>query len=494
MTKTTRLAENGSSTKEKGIRKVERIKSACEKFDSDKIGENVRNVIKKININHHKNSESSEAQGYGSLSEIIEMVRDVINQAQSDSDFNAQKYEVYSMFGPLVYWLMKIDGNEDLSKIDDIEQGLRKLRLKMAQRDGISIVAHRGHGPSNRTRGGLIQDDDERRLNRPAENSENAFKRAFEASTGTASNRGLDGVECDVFLSKDKIPILSHEGNVVEQLLEKNQVSAGQHVDDLTAEELKGIKRTGKQGSNFITLEDFLKLTESVAVKYYNKTERPYRIEIEMKGKPSSDEGKSTYSMDLAKKVAKDISRFKKSRSKPWCWEFILFNGSEEDAQSYHQLRREKTHLGGVYVGLGKNDAASGRKVMADELRMALTEANIEKLKKDEYKDFIMTLVPGAERPYDDPEALLRSLDFGRLALKKMENGGSNRSIKKENKEITGRRKYASGVNKDMLSTSGSERFLIDKLLRIARARLTHPNIHLLTDIPDNAIRYKQRV
>ena len=83
------------------------------------------------------------------------------------------------MLGPLDYWLH----NE--TSTPELEKALRKLRLKMAERSGVSIIAQRGHGPTNRTRGGLIKQDDPRRLGTAPPKT--FALRAFGAALGTVT-------------------------------------------------------------------------------------------------------------------------------------------------------------------------------------------------------------------------------------------------------------------------------------------------------------------
>lgn len=99
--------------------------------------------------------------------------------------------------------------------------------------------------------GGLISDTDQRRLNRPAENSPEAFEAALAETTHTVQAppqqpvqvvAGLDGVECDVFLSKDGVPIVSHEGKVREQL---NAVQKAAVRDVTRHTEIKHLRRPG---------------------------------------------------------------------------------------------------------------------------------------------------------------------------------------------------------------------------------------------------------
>lgn len=395
----------------------------------------------------------------------LEAVQDA---ATSGTATTAQNFETYSMLGPLDYWL------HDQTSSADINTELRKLRLKMAERPGVSIVAHRGGGPTNRTRGGLIKDTDSRRLNRPAENSKAAFDSAYAETTRDATPR-LDGIECDVYLSRDNVPIVSHDGNIREQLSDARRTLHAAlvgdegnpaYVSDLDAAQLQGIQRTDNPDSAFISLDDLLSASVAVATTYYNATGHPLRIEVEMKGRPKNsrdDLAVAAYEKTMDAVVGRSISKFKKANPQPY-WEIILFNNLKDRASDFDAIRKRKSRLGHLYTGLGSANPDTGREANADELRMAASTANLAAMK--DVDDMIVTYVPGAERPYDSPKAQYGKLDFDPWQKKS----------------------YKDGVNRDMQDNTGSQATLIKQILRETRDK---SNVHLLTDIPANAAKYK---
>ncbi|WP_123068216.1 eCIS core domain-containing protein [Massilia aurea] len=336
-------------------------------------------------------------------------------------DLTWHEFDTLSMLGPLLHWLN--DGMDDDSKDASaaypasVNATLKKLRRQQAERVGPSVVAHRGAGPTNRTRGGLITQTDPRRTSRPAENSEEAFESALSQTTGVipvgldgVHPLGLDGVECDVFLSSDGVPILSHEGAVMEQLSTARQgihaAFAGRpHVEDSTRDELVAVQRTESAKSRFMDLPRFLDMTVDTASKYHSVTGKPFRIEIEMKGKPhesadppvDSIKHPDRYRALLPQQVAKAISKFKKTHPDVPT-EIIIFNNSAEDSASYGMVRSTKSRLGGLYTGLGSPDADLGRSAGVDELRMPVSAKNARAIGHPNYEEFILTLVPGSER------------------------------------------------------------------------------------------------
>ncbi len=360
----------------------------------------------------------------GTLDNALKNLGDVKGYLESgkDSRFMWQIYSIISQLGPFahaIHQVFVLGGYPNEAVIgkykDHIMADLRQIRQLMAQNiRGITVVAHRGHGPTNRTMGGLIQEGDQRRKNRPAENSPEAFESAFMHVPGGRAERkeekkegkaaasssssaseippGLDGVECDVYLSRDNVPMLSHEGNIKEQLsaaMKKHLsgVKGREEVHDRSAKELVAISRTGRKKSGFMTLEDLLNMCVPVADGYYRATGKAFRIEVEMKGAKVHGRG------DLMRRaVAKVVSQFHK-RFPALPVEIILFNGDAEQVKSYAGLRNQKTALGGIYTGFNfKGEDVDPRHV--DELRAMI--AGVAKV-PELLKHFIVTLVFGQE-------------------------------------------------------------------------------------------------
>lgn len=311
-------------------------------------------------------------------------------------------YSTLSQIGPLTYWIgqrhPKLDVHKDASTL------LRAIRQALAKSSMPTVVAHRGTGPTNRTMGGLIKD--QRRDSRPAENSMEAFK----AASGFAKNQGkfgsLDGVECDVYLSKDNVAIVSHEGKILEQISkgvkisESIKLTSKTEIADLDANVLKTIQRTKTPDSRFISLDELVDLMTPAAWLYYQQTGRAFRIEVEMKGIPKGTVG----GHPLETVVAKSLSKYRKRSLAPV--EFIMFHGADAQVGRFSDLRSRKSSLGMMYTGVnyggGKADP-----VTVDELRYMFTkhlpvkgiETNLGGLKGvDEHLEhFIVTLVHGQE-------------------------------------------------------------------------------------------------
>ncbi|MBL0358433.1 MAG: DUF4157 domain-containing protein [Chitinophagaceae bacterium] len=143
------------------------------------------------------------------------------------------------LLGTLDYWAT----NGHLSA--EIPPKTEALRWKMQQRARMSIVAHRGMGATNKSFGGLIPDADPSRA-RKTENSGGAFATALAHASTPVQPWGLDGIECDVFLSQDGVPIVSHDGNISEQMSAARRVAfanPGATIGTTTAAALMALER-----------------------------------------------------------------------------------------------------------------------------------------------------------------------------------------------------------------------------------------------------------
>jgi glycerophosphoryl diester phosphodiesterase len=292
-------------------------------------------------------------------------------------------FEIVNQLGPLLHsvreLLLKTNDAEGASYLEKIQERnlllLKQIRFDLAKRVTIAVVAHRGTGPTNKTMRGLISQQDDRRKYRLPENSPAAFGFALDTARTSLEKGlpGLDGIECDVYLSSDGVPIVSHEDNAFEQLNQEQQDlwphQDRRDVKDLSADELRAIKRTAAEGSQFITLAELLELAYPVAGKYFEVTGRPFRIEVEMKGTKAESiavdaapelrqASPSQVTGALTQATAKVISRMVKSHQ-GLPVEYVLFNGTATDIPKFAALRQTKTALGGLYTGLGFSSVAN---------------------------------------------------------------------------------------------------------------------------------------
>jgi len=429
-------------------------------------------------------------------------------------------YDAVSTFGPLGHVIVEEAGEAEKPQLSKLHQknleDLREIRQLMAIRPGVTVIAHRGSGPTNRTMGGLIQQDDQRRLNRPAENSPEAFQAALDEVTKPETpEHQLDGIECDVFLSGDGVPMLSHEGRIKEQLnkamqeamQDKHGLSERDEVRNFTAQEIMKFQRTKSAESRFMTLAQLLEMVRPFAVSYFEATGYPLRVEIEMKG-TKEDENfprKGTQS-PLSKAVAKVVSQEIK-QADGRAVEYILFNGTPEDRPIFSGLRTTKTALGGLYTGTAPKEEIPKEnvreleelKLLADELRYQFTAVlpqrdQLGKPKPDKeardklkglLKEFIVTLVYGQEfaprvREHDSPELkqlkarLQESEPSSEIVL-----GRADNTVKK----ALARRREGGQDTEELIETW---------LKEFGKGGGTMDRLHILTDFPAKASLLKE--
>jgi glycerophosphoryl diester phosphodiesterase len=371
---------------------------------------------------------------------------------------------------------------------------LRDIRLGLSRRPTIAVIAHRGNGPTNRNMGGLISQEDDRRKARRAENSPEAFEFALgEAANNLKDGKpGLDGIECDVFLSNDRVPIVTHEGNWFEQLKNAQQnaiqgkqdapalkdVHKRKHVHQLNASQLTQIQRTDKPASRFMTLTELLDMARNVAFSYFDVTGRAFRIEIEMKGSKEEKAGGEGALRPgaLRDATAKVVSKAVKSNyGMPV--EYVLFNGTPADIPGFANLRRTKTALGGLFTGFGGENRLPAKlnRDDVDELRYGFNEdrnrEGADALPQTEINlhDYIVTLVFAQEFA---PRELADKVVEPSHDIKK--NGGTNNAV---SKDLAKRKKNAE------TSSDQNRETLFAFLSRIP----PDMRLHLLTDYPELA-------
>lgn len=512
----------GDLLKEQQFRKLNRIAGYLEKRSAD-VPEVVP-VSQALNRALQKEADLAKTSGKGNANaewhEVQTAMKDASKtqlpkgategkSAQENKVESWQKFSAISTMGTLNRWA-KPEGQSN-----EIDSNLRAMRQTMVARENQSIVLHRGAGPTNRTMGGLINQKDFRRADMPAENSPEAFNSAYQKMPPKVGrDKGVDGVESDVFLSQDKKAILSHEGAVMEQLSDDRKdhergkpdgiINDKSHIDSVSHEDLTATQRTHAPDSRFQTLSQFLDSTREPGRQYFEATQEAMRVEIEMKGKRHVEgkEGKATkkagnenYKQTLISQVGKDISQFNKAKEKegdPTPHEVVMFNNDADDAQKFAELRNFKTRLGTVYTGMGGNLKTSDPNLSSQEnediltkqdTRLATVKPHVDELRTSvanmhavnevaALKDFKVTLVSSGDRTVGQTgETHKERLDFG---------------AEDPNPAEIQRRETA---NKNWMHPESE----VDRMGEAAQIAAHHPKVGLLIDDGTKAAQYRQQ-
>lgn len=315
--------------------------------------------------------------------------------------------------GPLDYW-----SNVEVSS-DSIATRLKTLRMDMLVRDRMSVVAHRAMGATNRSFGGLISDADPARQ-RPVENSPGAFNLALAESAKDTKPDGIDGVECDVFLSSDGVAMLSHDDHIAEQMSVAKRAAyvGGATIGSRTSDDLRGLARrhaapvlggpapigvapalVDDASSVFMTLSELLTAAAGISAAYVAHTNKPFRVEIEMKG---HDVGVH----DIIDVTAKTISQFKKTNPQAANIEVVMFNGTPADVDKHANKRASKSRLGNLTVALGGAPPVGVAPAKIDEYRSSLSAPEQVRVADPAVTPtYISTYVLGAEKKLLDDVA-----------------------------------------------------------------------------------------
>lgn len=319
-----------------------------------------------------------------------------IDVAVSES-INPMQYDMVVIMAPLSYWL-----NYPEPADIGVLFRLRTLRLQMAQRDRLSIIAHRGMGATNRSFGGLIRDDDPARQ-RPIENSPFAFDTALQNAASQSNPEGIDGIECDVFLSQDGVPIVSHDSNIYDQMTAARRAlflasgkTRGTEIKDMRASDLIKSSRSdlvgGRDdlGTAFLPLDVLLFKVLPAAKAYTDLCGKAFRFEIEMKGMKEDE--------DLVTATAKSVNRFKKTFPNSECLEIIMFNGTPQDILRFAETRVQKTRMGGMLVGLGKSPLEQAVGAI-DEDRSKVVPSSLINITQNPKYPILPFLLPSVQGP-----------------------------------------------------------------------------------------------
>lgn len=504
----------GDLLKEQQFRKLNRIAGYLEKRSAD-VPE-VAPVSQALNRALQKEADLAKTPGKGNANaewhEVKAAMKDASQtqlpkgateekSAQENKVESWKKFSAISTMGALNRWA-KPEGQSN-----EINPNLRAMRQTMVARENLSIVLHRGAGPTNRTMGGLIGQNDFRRADMPAENSPEAFASAYgKMPPKIPHEKGVDGVETDVFLSKDGKVMLSHEGAIMEQLSDERKahessrdpkkIDENSHIDTVDADDLKATQRTGNADSRFQSLSEFLDSTKEPGKQYFEATQEAMRVEIEMKGKRHSDGSEAKdekaaaddiYKRKLVSQVGKDISQFNKGKDQAGDatpHEMVIFNGDENDAKKFDELRNFKTRMGTVYTGVGTSDLTPATakprtqqrqqenldrwKPHIDEIRT--TVANVDAVPA--LKDFKVTLVSSGDRTKGHTgKTEMEPLNFGNDAVPATE-------AKRRDK-----------ANEKWLTPEAE----VGRMADAAQKAVNHPKVGLLIDDATKAGHYREQ-
>jgi glycerophosphoryl diester phosphodiesterase len=186
----------------------------------------------------------------------------------------------------------------------------------------IVILGHRGEGCTNRNpdvqgKRLIARNDSEFKGKILPENSLSAFKSAFE--------HGADGFECDVFLSKNGVPMVIHDNQLARNVDGYHYWSSPDedklgNVSDYDDKHLQNVDNFSIGGGEKIpTLDELIQLTITHNQEHLDRTGRNLTLNIELKGDPKI--AQATYNV-VMKYVNDPKSPFKK--------EDFLFNSFDE--------------------------------------------------------------------------------------------------------------------------------------------------------------------
>ncbi|QRK11352.1 hypothetical protein JQX13_15520 [Archangium violaceum] len=263
-------------------------------------------------------------------------------------------------------------------------------------RSNVIVIAHRGDGATFEK----VRKVYERQLfdslfyTHENENSEAAVVKALDAWR----QKKLSGVECDVWFSQDRVPVVTHTQHI-EALYQQEQdktrlPSGGVRINQVNANSLP---------PRFLTLDRWLQIVEAyVGVHSAELTgDKMLRLEIEMKdtnlafggGVPQDTK---TAVLERWRAIERVVSRFLKSCNRPSLYQVALFNGSEAPKSALDKAMGENKTLRSsvVYGGSPVDPDTAG----LQEVRYGLHSSGLLRMMySGKFAGRIVTLAPGVE-------------------------------------------------------------------------------------------------
>lgn len=275
------------------------------------------------------------------------------------------------------------------------ESTVRNLELQIEQNEFLKVIAHRGDGATFDKMGGVLPRSEHDYIYRHEnENSEESTRKAM-TTWGSGFSR-LSGIECDVFLTQDNVPIVTHTA----------------FLDALLQQELRNpffrsffnsdIRQTFAHLINprFMTLQNWLSLIEhyvnerAIQLQNFNiSLNKKLRIEIEMKQVGVLTDTNQSENWRYVEKV---VSRFLKNSRYSHLMEIALFNNSNVPVLRFRNAK-QKTMMSHVTYGKGGNPDPE-----LLEVRFGMHQKGIANLIQNGALDEkIVTFAPGLDHPGD---------------------------------------------------------------------------------------------
>ncbi|MBL0358436.1 MAG: DUF4157 domain-containing protein [Chitinophagaceae bacterium] len=289
----------------------------------------------------------------------------------------------------LISMLRNFDGM-NIPGLGHLEQIVERQERTMQGHQFKKVIAHRGDGATFDKMGGLLPRDDHNHVyQHENENSFASTQKAMESWSSAFSS--LSGIECDVYLTNDNVPIVTHTSNLQALLAQESRVPYFSHQQsDIRAMLVAAIH------PRFMRLYEWLALIEQYVRRkeqqfgIFEQTTGKLRIEIEMKQSIMTDLGHQENWLS----TEKIVSQFLKQSAVSHLMDIALFNNSNVPA-ARDATARKKTMLSQVtYAKGGAPDPA------LKEVRFGMHQKGISAhINSGALDNKIVTFAPGLDHP-----------------------------------------------------------------------------------------------
>jgi len=290
----------------------------------------------------------------------------------------------------LISTLRNFDGLP-IPNLGHLEQMVELQEREIQKRKFKKVIAHRGDGATFDKMGGLLPRAEHNYVyQHENENSAESTRKAMESWTQPFSF--LSGIECDVYLTQDNVPIVTHTAHI-DALL---QQEAGNPFFRLFQADIHTMLASAIN-PRFMKLTDWLTLIEGYVIR---KEQQPgilpetigkLRIEIEMKQQGLMNDPAHPENWRSTEKI---VSQFLKRSGVSHLMDIALFNNSNLPL-ARHRTAKKKTTLSQVtYAKGGAPDPE------LKEVRFGMHQKGISAhIDSGALDDKIVTFAPGLDHP-----------------------------------------------------------------------------------------------
>ena len=288
--------------------------------------------------------------------------------------------------------------DKNLEKLNEI------IKKQWATIEGseLKVIAHRGDGATFDKMGKYTDRESFNKLY-PHENENSEQSTVKFLQSWLKDGTFLSGIECDIFLTKDGVPYVTHTKNVEALLDQEARLPEAQWRKNTDIKDIE----SRLINPRFLKLSDWLKGIDQYLMEEDIKAQvngvmtsifdspKKLRIEIEMK----QDVFSNPFTKGFWLTPNKVVSKFLKETPNSHFYEVAMFNNSDVPAYM-HEKSKAKTYLSHVTYGKGGDPTGADN---LPEVRFGLHQRGLlDHINSGKLDGKVVTFAPGLNHPGGD--------------------------------------------------------------------------------------------